>query len=94
MTVKELKELLNSFDENAVIVTDDYEAGYNDIHTVKLMRIALNVNKDHLTWRGPHDRPMKGEYPKPDNECVDAVLISCYEVMEEDEILAKMKSGG
>ena len=57
MKIKELKELLNQYDENYCVVVDGYEGGYDDllkngIYTIDIVR---NVNSE--SFYGNHDIP-------------------------------------
>lgn len=44
MTVKELKQNLNSFPDHTVVVVRGYEGGYNDISSLRTVNIKTKKN--------------------------------------------------
>jgi hypothetical protein len=55
MTVRELIELLQIYRGDMRVVVSGYEGGYNDIATVNVIELNLNVNEEW--YNGPHERP-------------------------------------
>jgi hypothetical protein len=53
MTVKELIEQLQTLDQDSRVFVRGYEAGYDDINSVKTAQIVLNVN--NVWYYGKHD---------------------------------------
>lgn len=53
MTIKELKEKLNSYPDNLRVLVDGYEGGFSEISEVKKTKVRLNVHTE--SYYGPHD---------------------------------------
>jgi hypothetical protein len=53
MTVKELIEQLQTQDQDSRVFVRGYEAGYDDVNSIKTTRIVLNVN--NVWYYGKHD---------------------------------------
>ncbi len=53
MTVKELKQRLNSFSNDALVMVKGYEEGYNDLDEIRELKIKLNVY-EHW-YEGAHE---------------------------------------
>ena len=53
MTVKELIEQLQTLDQDSRVFVRGYEAGYDDVNSVKTTQIVLNVN--NVWYYGKHD---------------------------------------
>jgi hypothetical protein len=70
-TVGELIEQLQKFPLETRVVVCGYEGGYNDVSSVEILDIALDVNKQD--WMGAHD---SAEGLKDRHEIVPAVLLS------------------
>ena len=68
MTVSDLIEILRGENQNARVMVDGYEYGYEDLQheQIKTRRIALNVNRP--SYGGPHDE-LDGKYFARKNGC-------------------------
>jgi hypothetical protein len=53
MTVKELIEQLQILDPESRVFVRGYEAGYDDVNSIKTAQIVLNVN--NVWYYGKHD---------------------------------------
>lgn len=53
MTVKELIEQLQTLDQDSRVFVRGYEAGYDDINSIKTTQIVLNVNS--VWYYGKHN---------------------------------------
>ena len=53
MTIKELKEKLNSYPDDCRVLVDGYEGGFSKISEVKKIKVKLNVHTE--SYYGPHD---------------------------------------
>lgn len=51
MTVKELKKILDGYDESLHVFVRGYEDGYNDAEKIFLIRAKRNVNKEWYLGR-------------------------------------------
>lgn len=58
MTVKELIEKLNTFDQDMIVLVNGYEGGLSDISKIEATKVNLNVNKED--YLGPHEESPKG----------------------------------
>ena len=61
MTVKELIEQLQTLDPESRVFVRGYEAGYDDINSVKLNKMVLDVN--NVWYYGKHDT-LEKEYKR------------------------------
>jgi hypothetical protein len=61
MTVRELIELLQKLPQNARVIVQGYEDGYNDIGDAQAIPIKINVNEEW--YYGNHDDPRIGDTP-------------------------------
>jgi hypothetical protein len=52
MTVKELIEKLKSFPDDALVLTEGYEDGYEPIKKIQLIKVEENLNKNW--WDGKY----------------------------------------
>ena len=59
MTIKELIEKLQSFQEDTKIVVAGYEGGFNDVSTIHEIKIKEDVNKEW--FYGAHEESDDGE---------------------------------
>jgi hypothetical protein len=61
MTIKELKEILNSYPEDITISVNGYEGGINDLVSkcVNLHKVNLNVNPEW--YYGDHEVKENGD---------------------------------
>ena len=83
MTVKDLRELLSAFPENARVFVKGYEGDWNDALPPCAGRIALNQGSggycgDHAEWDADDEkwqREWAKELEEPDPEVINAVLL-------------------
>ena len=78
MTVKELKEYLNTItDENMKVLVDGYEGGIDEIAEFGIYKVALNVRE--RSWCGSHEEVDDYyDYDEINNkvyEKVDAIIL-------------------
>lgn len=60
MTVKQLKELLNKYPDDMLVVLSGYEGGFDDISNTKI--IALKRDANYSGWyNGAHKKIDKSE---------------------------------
>lgn len=75
MTVKELIERLSKEPDDAKVLVNGYEDGFDDINQIFMMQVGLNVNnKDDVPWSGIHE---------------DAALCGSSETVEDVIILSR-----
>ena len=53
MTIKELKEKINSYPDDLRVLVDGYEGGFSEISEVKKTKVKLNVHTE--SYYGPHE---------------------------------------
>lgn len=53
MTIKELKEKLNSYPDNLRVLVDGYESGFSEISEIKKIKVKLNVHTE--SYYSPHE---------------------------------------
>lgn len=80
MKVKELIQILQAMDQEALVVVSGYEGGVNDVDHVKEHEVALNVN-DGCSYMGKHEVDWNPnyygyDYPESEYEIVKGVYIS------------------
>jgi len=56
--IKDLKILLNQYDENTLVCVEGYEGGFSDIGHLKEALLELNINQED--YMGPHEETGKG----------------------------------
>ncbi len=54
MTIKELKEKLNSYPDNLSVLVDGYEGGFSEISEIKKTKVKLNIHTE--SYYGPHEK--------------------------------------
>jgi len=78
MKVKELIQILQELDQEALVVVSGYEGGVNESNAVEYCTIALDVNPDKWYY-GRHeiisDDFNKAQYPETKYEQDNAVWI-------------------
>lgn len=57
MTVEKLIKELQQFPKETKVVIVGYEGGYNEVTSVKFIKLKLWVNSDREWWYGSHDIP-------------------------------------
>jgi hypothetical protein len=67
-TIAELIEKLREFPQDARVIVNGYEGGYEDVTGVNAIPIKLNVHTED--YYGPHDDPVRGDADET------AILIS------------------
>jgi hypothetical protein len=67
-TIAELIEKLREFPQDARVIVNGYEGGYEDVTGVNAIPIKLNVHTED--YYGPHDDPERGDADET------AILIS------------------
>lgn len=72
MTVKELKELLENYDDGDRIFIEGYEGGYADLKSIREVTMALNVNTE-AWYYGDHEEVGRKEYK--DKEHVKGIAL-------------------
>jgi hypothetical protein len=60
MTVKELKEILNRYQDDTKVLVDGYEDGYNEIDDVSFETVVPNTNPSWYEGKYSHERYWKG----------------------------------
>lgn len=53
MTIKELKEKINSYPDDLRVLVDGYEGGFSEISEVKKTKVKLNIHTE--SYYGPHE---------------------------------------
>jgi Rps23 Pro-64 3,4-dihydroxylase Tpa1-like proline 4-hydroxylase len=76
MTVKELKELLSTLDENLLVVFDGYEEGVGGPQHVGMAKIELNFHKEGCFYN-PHLLRSKDQ---KDSDLVDCFYIGRHKI--------------